>query len=605
MLADRRQHPPSLRAANAAVPPGVEAIVQKCLAPDPADRYQTADDLRDDIELHLSNRPLRHAPNRSLRERARKWSRRHPKLASSGTVAVAAALMLVMVGSAAVYSRERSRGLEARDRLADHVADFRDVQVFLDDRTRSWPRLDEALEQLRAILARYEVAEDGDAGWLATPPVRYLSDSDQVQVRQDIGEVYFLMAQVALLKVSAATDAHQRTAELGRAEKWNQLAMRHAGDRLPRAIRDQRAAVAELRGDAERDRLRAEAAAAEPRSARDRYLAGAQLAHQGRYRDALPILTAATRADPGNFSAWFVRGTTHLAREENDLAAMCFGACTALRPQFAPAWLNRGLCFSRLRRLEQARDDYDRAIELDPRMAEAYIQRAGVRERFGDRDGALADFTRALETGSAPVRVHFLRASLYERLGDKEQAKADREAGLRITPSDELSWVARGEARAASDANAALADAEEALKLNPFSATALQLKAHLLSEKLNRRKEAIAVLDRAVEFYPDYVPARAGRGVLLAREGQREAALRDARDSLLRDTNPPNLYQVGCIYSLTSTTQAEDRREAYRLIWSALQRGFGHGYLDTDPDLDPLRDAPEFQRLVSAAKAKK
>jgi tetratricopeptide (TPR) repeat protein len=122
---------------------------------------------------------------------------------------------------------------------------------------------------------------------------------------------------------------------------------------------------------------------------------------------------------------------------------------------------------------------------------------------------------------------------------------------------------------------------------------------------LNRRADAIAVLDRAVELYPDHVPARAGRGVLLARDGRRDEAIRDAKDALLRNTDPSNLFQVGCIYALTSKSHPEDRVEALRLLSGALQRGFGRQYLDTDHDLDPLRDDAEFKRLVAAAKAKK
>src|SRR5262249_7934496 len=93
-LADREQLPPSPRDWNPAVSPAAAAIIRKCLAPNPGDRYQTAEQLREDIDRQLNHLPLRHAPNPSVRERAGKWARRHPKLASSGTVAVLAALVL-------------------------------------------------------------------------------------------------------------------------------------------------------------------------------------------------------------------------------------------------------------------------------------------------------------------------------------------------------------------------------------------------------------------------------------------------------------------------------------------------------------------------------
>ena len=68
------------------------------------------------------------------------------------------------------------------------------------------------------------------------------------------------------------------------------------------------------------------------------------------------------------------------------------------------------------------------------------------------------------------------------------------------------------------------------------------------AERLNRQEE-LRVLDRAVEFHPDHAAARAGRGVLLARAGKREDAIRDAARTRSYGTCAPNLYQVGCIYA--------------------------------------------------------
>src|SRR5205814_1994319 len=127
----------------------------------------------------------------------------------------------------------------------------------------------------------------------------------------------------------------------------------------------------------------------------------------------------------------------------------------------------------------------------------------------------------------------------------------------------------------AEDPKAALGFVEEALKFNPMSIPGLQLKAHLLAERLNRPVEALAALNRAVELHPDHVPALAGRGVVLARAGKREAALRDAQDALRRDSRAPNLYQVACIYALTAKTNPEDKREALTLLWQGLRTGFG------------------------------
>ena len=111
------------------------------------------------------------------------------------------------------------------------------------------------------------------------------------------------------------------------------------------------------------------------------------------------------------------------------------------------------------------------------------------------------------------------------------------------------------------------------------------------------------MLKRAVELHPDSVRLVAGRGVMLARAGKRDDALRDAKAALRIDTRPPNLYQVGCIYALSAKAHPEDRREALRLLWQALKTGWGLTLVHSDTDLKDLRDDPEFKSIVREAQA--
>lgn len=216
---------------------------------------------------------------------------------------------------------------------------------------------------------------------------------------------------------------------------------------------------------------------------------------------------------------------------------------------------------------------------------------------------ALADLNEAVQRGTAQTRVYFLRAAARAAAGDAAGARRDREEGLRRTPSEEISWTARGVQRLAGDPRGALADFDEALKINPRYVPALQNKAHVLSDRLGRPEEALAVLDRAVAVAPDDVRVRVGRGVVRARLRKAAEARADAAACLARDDSPPTLYQVGNIFALTSRQATGDRPQALAYLARALRGGFGLDLVDGDSDYDPIRGDPAFCRVVDAARA--
>jgi serine/threonine protein kinase len=71
----------------------LETICLKCLAKEPARRYASAQDLADDLQRYLEDRPI-HARRTPLLERAEKWLRRRPAAATL----LALGLVLVILG---------------------------------------------------------------------------------------------------------------------------------------------------------------------------------------------------------------------------------------------------------------------------------------------------------------------------------------------------------------------------------------------------------------------------------------------------------------------------------------------------------------------------
>jgi tetratricopeptide (TPR) repeat protein len=325
---------------------------------------------------------------------------------------------------------------------------------------------------------------------------------------------------------------------------------------------------------------------------------------QGRYPEALPLWLQATRQEPQDLWAWagLARCYEELARYGE--AASCYSTCIALEPNLWVFYFARGLAYLRQNQYAEAAADFDQTIRRRPDLARAYLNRSIARQGMGKDAQAIEDLGEALQRGDPSTRIYFLRARLRARLGDRDGALRDRAEGLRRVPADDISWVVRGLNRLPADPRGAVADFDQALKLNPRNLEAWQNKASVLAEQLGRSREAVEALDRVVALYPDYVPARAGRGVVLARLGKRKLAHADADECLRRDMQPATLYQVAGIYALTSRQNSDDRQEAFRLLAWALRKGYGLDLLTGDTDLDPIRNQAEFRRLVAAARAR-
>lgn len=80
--------------------PGLKSIIEKCLAPQPDSRYQSADELAEDLDRFLNHRPLKTAIDPSLFERTAKWIKRSPVRAILvATVLGTVSLLVVMFRS--------------------------------------------------------------------------------------------------------------------------------------------------------------------------------------------------------------------------------------------------------------------------------------------------------------------------------------------------------------------------------------------------------------------------------------------------------------------------------------------------------------------------
>ena len=326
MLDERRAGPPSVRPLNPAVSPGLEAVIRKCLEPDPARRYQSAADVREDLERHRSHRPLKHVRVPSVRERVTKWGRRHPRLSSNLSLATAAAIVIALLCTG-LYSRElrveryKAEAALHEGRVAARALDddVRAAHYLLNSRVDDPLQIGAGIAQCESALARYGLPQD--EAWDRNPTFLALPADEQQRVRGRLAEGCVLLARgYGLL----ARPGENEPEQVQRAVRMSELAELVTGGETPRAVWEQRASLFRRRGmESNADQAAARAGSAPLRTGRDYFLSGSEALAGGRHRDALDLLTRAVELDPGSYDAHIALGACYdrLTRY-SDAAAM-------------------------------------------------------------------------------------------------------------------------------------------------------------------------------------------------------------------------------------------------------------------------------------------
>src|SRR5262249_36701698 len=108
-----------IRAARAPVSPGLRSILERCLAPDPADRYRRAAELADALGRGRTHRAWPSAREPALRPGPVRWARRQWRALAAGALGLA----LSAGGTAVVWQQaEAERPGASSSQLIDGVA---------------------------------------------------------------------------------------------------------------------------------------------------------------------------------------------------------------------------------------------------------------------------------------------------------------------------------------------------------------------------------------------------------------------------------------------------------------------------------------------------
>jgi serine/threonine protein kinase/Flp pilus assembly protein TadD len=472
-----------LRRVNPEVTLGLSDILCKCLADDPAARYAGGAALAADLRRHLADLPLAGAPNRSLRERWRKWRRRRPVALN---LIVLGAILLAVAGVGMELGRNRyGRGETAlkqgRLYLQEHRADdaFADLErglalveglPFSEPLRRELRSESLRAQQERALQKLHALAETirllhgaqglpgGQAKGLELQ-CRELWEKRELIIRRlgierdeavaekvgnDLLDLAILWGDLRTRQISGlqGTRAHKAALKvLDQAESqfgpnciiYHARAAHHAG--LGEA-------------DKARDAL-AQAASFKPRTAWQHDALGRALARTGDPAGALAHYEQAIDLEPSFFWPHFHKGQCAYRLGRDEEACQAFSVCLALAPDSAWCHYNRGLANARLGRTDRALLDYNRALALPRPPAMAAVNRGMLHYEQERYDKAVADLERAVDLGGDALTVYYDLALVHAARGDRAAALAAVGEALQLDPrhADALRLRERLEAR--------------------------------------------------------------------------------------------------------------------------------------------------------------
>jgi adenylate cyclase len=187
--------------------------------------------------------------------------------------------------------------------------------------------------------------------------------------------------------------------------------------------------------------------------------------------------------------------------------------------------------------------------------------------------------------------------------GKFEEAAASARKAIELDPDDFIALWTLGRIHFA---NGEFEDAYEVyrrvVKLKPEFLNAYS-DLRMTCQRLNRQDDADLARGELLERMPTYLlqnPDDARQRMLyataLAEVGRKDEAIRECAMAIEASPGDPvMLYNVVCVYSRLGETQ-----RAIETLRQAITAGYENfPWLHNDPDLDALRDHPEFKALVA------
>jgi tetratricopeptide (TPR) repeat protein len=350
-------------------------VLERCLAPEPEDRYPHAAHLAEDLDAYVEDRPVRHARPRGL------WARGAVVVVRRRRLLASVCLALAILGGLMGWVAERI-AQERRDRALERLAEYwsgGQPDVFRFQWLGRWQPIEpsDAILRARRVLNSYGVLEPGD--WRTRVDVAALPSEVRADLELWLLEHAWRLAD-GLIRRGGSDDLRDALTILERDGHWSRLA----------PIRERRRWLRERLG---LPPVAEVAQASRPEGVAEAYVWGLEFEPQQARRALSQFVLAGARAG-GSFWADYRAAAAAYRVALYREASMRLDRCLARYPRNAALLVQQAACQYRLGRLDEAERACERALAIDPMLAEAYRTRAFVRARLAQRGATATDRER-------------------------------------------------------------------------------------------------------------------------------------------------------------------------------------------------------------------
>jgi tetratricopeptide (TPR) repeat protein len=259
------------------------------------------------------------------------------------------------------------------------------------------------------------------------------------------------------------------------------------------------------------------ALAIDPDSAAAHFALGVWLEQAKRYADAQAELARATELAPDNASAWVALGAARAGAGDRTNALAAYDTAAKLAPTLWTAHAGRADVLDAQGRVDEAIAAYEEALKTTPHKARVLTQLGALQQRAHRGADAEKSYRAALAVDARNVvasnNLAFLLAD--ERRNLDEALRLANTVIQRVPPSsdyawDTLAWVRR--ARGELDEAAKILEPIAARTRSPGQVYHLGV----IYADMGRKRDALAMFDKALRLEPGYAPAAEARSKLAA-----------------------------------------------------------------------------------------